>query len=223
MVLVGYLVVKMVTQRSGDERAVVMVEFLIGLPLFLFGVLFLLWYAYTYHTRNALALAAYMGPRLGYTRADYGTLASKMNWGTGIPDLLATPGEHANALGFYQTKVSQEFPAGTNFQNLPASYHYALAYAYQTLELGLGNIRYPCDEAGCVRCYNINRAVNTTPPSTQEVAIMCEYSMSNVLLAPVVGLMNLMSGTNPNYSFVFRATDFFPGDPNIQANNLVGL
>jgi hypothetical protein len=118
----------------------------------------------------------------------------------------------------------QIFTSITYLQEMPPQHKYTLIYIYQSLRQSIGNsIRYPCNPhdatngAGCVSCRFLNpetQADNpniSDPPSGDVIAVSCDYRPANFILAPLYGLLGIISrvsGTNVPV-FVLKASKRF--------------
>lgn len=217
-------------------KGATMVEAVILMPIFLFIIFFCIWYGVRWNAHNSVNRAVIAGVKLGTTRASANSIPLLDGFliqpyqtnNIEVGNFLATQGKAADALAFYPAMISSEFSlAPLDFRTLlivnpadpaPAAQWkarmYSMVYAYQSLRQGIGNIKYPCAEEGCARCYPINGAVPLyANRAASDIGIRCEYAFQNLFVSPMVAMVNIL--TNGNASYFMRVRDFhfreFPG------------
>ena len=160
-----------------------MVEAAILLPLFLFGVFFLLWIAVSVNARNGLTSAVENGVRLSLTRGQVELVGSRA--GSLLSAVSAatsggfTPGGQVATLlhrgkalspwgggGWYMQEWRKTFGNSVNASEIPPHYVMALAQTYEALvhSIGVAGLSFPCDPRGtgpndgpgCARCTNLH-------------------------------------------------------------------
>lgn len=154
------------------EQGASLVEIVIGLPLVLAVILFLLWMVAILNARSGFQSAVVNGVRLAVTRGDSplvgfhaglvggdtGLIPNLELWQAGtaaLPDILYHGVDPADAEAYYNDILNKS--CGTGFcgvvdgdftvqYDAPRSYAYTLAYVYESVRKIVGeSARFPCD------------------------------------------------------------------------------
>jgi len=219
-----------------------MVEVAVGFFLFIFGILFLLWLGLLVHYKRTLTTSLGKALRLAVTRSDptlgppaIPELTDYANGGFPTPhvqrllsrnNLPDGSTDWGTAVNFYNDLIDNAYdvPGVTDFNDLPASYLYALAYFYEGMKLSIGTtVRYPCDPsptnadgAGCIMCRFPNPVTHlpkkegdpddefsgSSIPETP-VELFCQFRPANFIIDPMIRLLKVMAGdaAAPNFTF----------------------
>lgn len=202
--------------KVSTSRGVALLELVILAPLALLAAFIVLFLATFYNARSSLAQAVGTA-RLAFTRGQpqfidtIGQFQTPINtlqrwhdsagalepWSS-LEGLLFTANVD-DPLGYHNSYSAQQF--GNDIFNMPLHYVYAQTYVLQSMlqSVGAGAVRFPCDPhaadgAGCLHC--INEAPTAGQDVSEWIAIRCEYRPDGSIIAPISGLLNLISGGN---------------------------
>ncbi|MBN8550318.1 MAG: hypothetical protein J0M12_13465 [Deltaproteobacteria bacterium] len=194
-----------------NQKGATLVETVIVLPLFLFGVLYFIWWAVTINERTALETGVGNAIRLAATRGNPGLVRKKLisqvhAWneaGDGVAptgyspveELLIWPPAAWNDVKLYFNDDMiapllgvEPLLSAPYFQKLPPEYIYTIIYVLQSLRQSIGNsIRFPCDPsapdgAGCVLCKFLNPVTLDSTPLTSNSPAPSEIPRRTIAL-----------------------------------------
>ncbi len=161
-----------------------LVEIAIALPLFMFGILVMLWLGIALNAKASLTFALGNSLRLATTRADANLTGADLiqalhDWHADssmspstVQKYLASPDRYDDFYAYYGTESLRYFRNGASnitLHDVPLEYVYALVYMNEAMRQSTGSaLRYPCDPAGagsedgsdCLLCVFLNPDIN---------------------------------------------------------------
>lgn len=202
--------------KDFSSNGAVMIEIVLGLPIFMGLLLMLLWLSTVLNAQTALTSAVSVGVRGGATRGNARLMGYQRMWtqfqnqpdsGAAIILPLDWAVVHHTGLPkeFLSSDSSLEDAVPEALGELVRCPECLYAYAYTTQFLSSavgGEVRYPCrpndpDDprrgAGCVWCtFEGAGAFAGGPASGEGFAMTCEYSPSMILTRMILGLLGTL-------------------------------
>ena len=244
---------KVLCNKRKSQQGAIYIEYIFTIPLVLFGVFFFIWIGFIFNAKSAFTTSIYRSLKLGATRAqalDQGGVhlipevgdwlaspsgTSPVGFGR-LGQLLAHGVDWTDAIEYYKADGlnpdpnKPDRPVGwvfdSDLHDMPAQYTYALIYAYQAMQISIGDtVRYPCnpdlnskEASGCLRCIYVNP--DSDPPGdiysqadddapVGNYGFHCRFQPSHTFLNPIITALSILTGDIDRPLVVFERKFFF--------------